>query len=181
MCLSLPRADRSAGLAAGRGRKCASKGIRRQGHVCMHIHMYIYIYRHIYIYIYVCICMYVCMYVYIYIYIYNTNNTTTANPPTNIVGFRGLDSSIILIIRGGILTSIGDFPESLSQAMLVGTMLVGRLGMRRQGTVSKHRSSLPKSLCPVVIRPYLCSSERGLTRDAFHSDTLLCKPRMQTV
>ena len=25
--------------------------------------------------------------------------------------------------------SIGDFPESLSQAMLVGTMLVGRLGV----------------------------------------------------
>ena len=26
--------------------------------------------------------------------------------------------------------SIGDLPESLSQAMLVGTMLVGRLGVR---------------------------------------------------
>ena len=26
--------------------------------------------------------------------------------------------------------STGDFPESLSQAMLVGTMLVGRLGVR---------------------------------------------------
>ena len=42
--------------------------------------------------------------------------------------FRGFDSSIILILRGGILTPIGDVPESLSQAMLVGTMLVGRLG-----------------------------------------------------
>ena len=53
----------------------------------------------------------------------------TPNLPTNIVDFRGVDSSTILILRGGILMSIGDFPESLSQAMLVGTMLVGRLGV----------------------------------------------------
>ena len=32
-------------------------------------------------------------------------------------------------------------------------------GIRRQGTVLKHRSSLQKSLCPVAICPYLCSSE----------------------
>ena len=43
--------------------------------------------------------------------------------------FRGFDSSIILIIRGGILMSIGDFLESLSHAILVGIMLVGRLGV----------------------------------------------------
>ena len=54
---------------------------------------------------------------------------TAPNPPTNIVEFEGLDSSIILILRGGIPRSIGNFPESLSQAMLVGTMLVGRLGV----------------------------------------------------
>ena len=52
----------------------------------------------------------------------------THNLPTNTVDFRGFDSSIILILRGGILMSTGDFPESLNQAMLVGTMLVGRLG-----------------------------------------------------
>ena len=51
----------------------------------------------------------------------------THDPPTNIVDFRGFDSSTILIVRGGILVSIGDFPESLSQAVLVGTMLVGGL------------------------------------------------------
>ena len=56
-------------------------------------------------------------------------NGSTPNPPTNIVGFRRFDSSMILILRGGILMSIGDFPESLSQAMLVGIMLVGRLGV----------------------------------------------------
>ena len=51
------------------------------------------------------------------------------NIPTNIVDFRRFDSSIILNVRGGILMSIRNFPESLSQAMLVGTMLVGRLGV----------------------------------------------------
>ena len=55
----------------------------------------------------------------------------TPNLPTNIVDFRGLDSSIMLIQRGGILMSIGNLPESLSRAMLVGTMLVGGLGDSR--------------------------------------------------
>ena len=57
---------------------------------------------------------YVCMYIYIYIYIHTYIATChgatrswlalwrgvscdTPNPPTNIVDFRGLDSSIILI------------------------------------------------------------------------------------
>ena len=54
---------------------------------------------------------------------------STPNLPTNIVGFRGFDASVILIQRGGILIPIGDFPESLSRAMLVGVVLVGRLGV----------------------------------------------------
>ena len=37
------------------------------------------------------------------------------------------DSSRILNIRGGIPRPIGDFPESLSQAILAGIILVGRL------------------------------------------------------
>ena len=48
----------------------------------------------------------------------------------NIVDFRRFDSSEMLFFRGGIPRPIGDFPESLNQAMLVGTMLVGRLGVR---------------------------------------------------
>ena len=43
--------------------------------------------------------------------------------------FSGFDSSIILILRDGIPRPMGDFPESLTQAMLVGVMLVGRLGV----------------------------------------------------
>ena len=53
----------------------------------------------------------------------------TANLRSNIVDFGGLDSSIILSFRGGILMSIGNFLETLSQAILVGIMLVGRLGV----------------------------------------------------
>ena len=51
----------------------------------------------------------------------------SANLPTNIVDFRGFDSSIISILRGGMPRPIGDFPESLSQAILVVVMLVGRM------------------------------------------------------
>ena len=36
--------------------------------------------------------------------------------------------SMILILRGGILMSTGDFPESLSQAGFAGIMLVGKFG-----------------------------------------------------
>ena len=42
---------------------------------------------------------------------------------------RWFDSSIILILRGGIPRPTGNFPESLSQAILVGIMLAGRLGL----------------------------------------------------
>ena len=81
--------------------------------------------------------MYVCMYVYIYIYIYETGALgnkasivdVTANLCTNIMDFGGFDSSTILILSGGILRPIGDFPENLSQTILVGIMLVGRLGV----------------------------------------------------
>ena len=52
----------------------------------------------------------------------------TANLRTIIMAFRGFDSSIILILRSGILMSKGDFPESLDQAIVVGIML-GRLGV----------------------------------------------------
>ena len=50
----------------------------------------------------------------------------TADFPTDIMDFRGFDPSIILSLRGGIPRPIGDFPESLTQSMLVGVMLVGR-------------------------------------------------------
>ena len=54
----------------------------------------------------------------------------TASLRTKILDFRGFDSSIILFLRGAIPSPIGKFPESLSQAVLAGIMLVGRLGVR---------------------------------------------------
>ena len=42
---------------------------------------------------------------------------------------------MIFNLRGGILLSIGKLPESLSQAMLVGTMLVGRLDVSLKETL----------------------------------------------
>ena len=46
---------------------------------------------------------------------------------------RGFDSSIILILRVGILVSKGNFPEILRQQILVGLILVGRLGLSMGG------------------------------------------------
>ena len=40
------------------------------------------------------------------------NDASKANLRTNPKDFRGFDSRIILILRGGILMSMGDFPES---------------------------------------------------------------------
>ena len=61
---------------------------------------------------------------------YNYFNSITANLPTNLVDFRGFDSSIILMYRDGILMSIGDFPESLSRAMLVGCNVRREIGRK---------------------------------------------------
>ena len=54
---------------------------------------------------------------------------TMANLRAKILDFRGFDSSRILILWGGILMLIGNFPERLSQAISVGIILVGRLGV----------------------------------------------------
>ena len=51
----------------------------------------------------------------------------TANLCTKILDFRGFDSSRILTSRCGTLMSAGNFLASLSDAILVGTILAGRL------------------------------------------------------
>ena len=53
----------------------------------------------------------------------------TADLRTKILDFGGFDSSNILILRGEILRSIGNLPESLSQRILAGRLLAGRLGV----------------------------------------------------
>ena len=50
-----------------------------------------------------------CIYIYIYIYIHTYIAATLR---IKILDVREFDSSIILILRGGILVSVGNFPES---------------------------------------------------------------------
>ena len=57
----------------------------------------------------------------------------TANLRTAILEFRGLDSSIVLVLRGGIPRPMGNFLESSSQAILEGIILVGRFGVMSLG------------------------------------------------
>ena len=57
--------------------------------------------------------------------------SVTPNPPTIIVDFRGFDSSIILILRGGIPTPIGDFPGKFESSNVSGDNVsrgIGRIG-----------------------------------------------------
>ena len=51
--------------------------------------------------------------------------------------FRGSDSSMILIVRAGILTSTGSFPEFFSQRISAGLVFAGRLGARTQRRLHK--------------------------------------------
>ena len=48
---------------------------------------------------------------------------------TKILDFGGFDSSIILDLSGGALKCLGNSPEVLSQRIVVGIILVGRLGV----------------------------------------------------
>ena len=50
----------------------------------------------------------------------------TPSPPTKSLDFRGFDSSKLLILRGG----NSHAPESLTQGLLVGKLLIGGLGVR---------------------------------------------------
>ena len=55
----------------------------------------------------------------------------TPNLPTNVVDFRGFDSSIILSLKGWNSQSHREFPKKFdsSNVSTVGIMLVGRLGV----------------------------------------------------
>ena len=81
----------------------------------------------IYIYIYICTHMYITRWGLC------PEHRGLANLRAKILDFRWLYSSIIWILRGGILMLIGNLPESLSQGILVGIILVGRLGVDVRG------------------------------------------------
>ena len=125
------------------------------------IYIYIYIYDilyNMYTYIYV----YTYMYIHIYIYIYILRHvcvpsclaSCTANlrSSTKILDFRRFDSSRILILRCGIIMSMGSFPEVLSQRILVGIILVGRLGVKHDPSVCRALSSAMVLLAAHIAR-----------------------------
>ena len=96
--------------------------------------MYTYTYIYIYVYIYTYTYTYTYYHYYHhYCYYYDVTKLPpapcTANRRTKTLDFRGFDPGRILILRGGILMSIGNLPEMLSQRILVGIILVGRLGI----------------------------------------------------
>ena len=99
------------------------------------MYIYIYIYIHICILLYVSLSISLSLHIYIYIYIYisisrSSRRRSMANLRTTIMDFLGFDSSRIWIPRGGIPRPIGgNFPEILSQRILAGRFLVGRLGV----------------------------------------------------
>ena len=74
-----------------------------------------------------------------------------ANRHTKILDVRGFYSNIIFILRGGIPMPIGDFPETLSQAILVGRILARRLGVLWSQRVCLQRQVLPAD--PGALRP----------------------------
>ena len=57
----------------------------------------------------------------------------------------GFDSSRILIVRGGMFMSLGSFPESLNQGILVGIILAGRLGVGKWRRGGRKREGGPTS------------------------------------
>ena len=72
-----------------------------------------------------CLCVYVliCLCVYVFMFVclcrFMLVLCVTANLPTNIMDFRGFDSRIILILRGGILMSVHrEFPGKFESSNL---------------------------------------------------------------
>ena len=70
--------------------------------------------------------MFTYIYIYIYIYIHDTyrragRRERAANLRTKILEFRGFYSSTVVILRGGILMSMGNLAESLGQVITTTT------------------------------------------------------------
>ena len=86
----------------------------------------------------------------------------TANLCTKILDLRGFDSSIILILRGGILMSIRNFPEMLSQQIL-GMILLGRLGIScGRGIVGAGDRAIRQDLIDQLTSNTMLSSDTEL-------------------
>ena len=92
----------------------------------------------------------------------NNNNSRSTHsmpsPPIKSLHFRGFDSSRLLILRGGILMSVESYrglPESLTQGLLIGKLLVGGLGVprgwRQRRNIIESAKAVRDSLFDIVI------------------------------
>ena len=71
------------------------------------------------------------LYVVLCVHVHMAFSQTPVVHGTKTLDVRGFDSTRILTLGGGTLMSIGNFPEVLSQRILAGIALVGRLGVMR--------------------------------------------------
>ena len=96
-------------------------------YICTHtyIYIYIYIYIHIHIYIYLSLSIYI----YIYICMYTLSGPGVLVRPTSVLGFWMSEGLTQAYSRCAMLMCIGKFPEFVSQRILEGMILVGRLGV----------------------------------------------------
>ena len=109
----------------------------------MYIHTYIYVYIYIYIYMYMHCDTHICIHIWDSLRHCLVRRPHLQDAPASIpladnlrtwiLVFGGSDSSRILIVRGGILMSMGNFLEVLvlSRRIVAGIILVGRLGAAR--------------------------------------------------
>ena len=107
----------------------------------------------------------------------NESDPSTANLRTKILDSRGFDSSRVSILRGGIIMSIGNFPECLSQAILVGIILVGRLGVSRQPGSGHRRATYACFVCSPLSHRRLVRSGGACARRVVRHAAMGCCTR----
>ena len=173
-------------------------------YVCMHACMYVCMYACMYACMHVCMyaCMHVSMYVSIYIYIYIYIGDVRVLVPQRFLRHAGRPLALCGRLRKdhAVLPGLaGDLPDELLglggaaadgahrgvlpevHAEAPGHQSYTSNGIGRQGIVLECRSSLQKSLCPVVICPYLCSSEVSCLDSYLDALQLLLWPRLRIV
>ena len=116
---------------------------------------------------------YVCMYIYIYIY---RERERLYIYIYICIHIRGFDSSIILILRGGIIMSIGNIREIISQRILVGRLGVQNFGIRSAGPSDARAGEdlrsyvlvfqgIPRTLLEGTVQTSLDSKNRQTTKN----------------
>ena len=111
-----------------------------------------------------------------YHYVQGRNAYLRPTSVLRILDVRGFGSSRILIMRGGILTSVGEiFPAVLSQRILVRIVLVGRLGAPQRNVardVTRCRATRACAKTPVTQ-----VDRKGRSLHAYPRMHTRCRPR----